>query len=75
MASPPGYQHYGFALDNSYQEQADWTVQAYMMMKDWGWVGPAFLWNLNFAVLAPGTERALWGIVTADWSPLPVIRP
>ncbi len=63
---------YVFARDNNYQEQADWTVQAYMMMRDWGWVGPAFLWNLNFAVLAPGTERALWGIVTADWSPLPV---
>ncbi len=72
VASPPGYQHYGYALDNSYQEQADWTVQAYMMMKDWGWVGPAFLWNLNFAVLAPGTERALWSIVDADWRPLPV---
>lgn len=63
---------YGYARDNSFQEQANWTVQAYMMMREWGWVGPAFLWNLNFAVLAPGTERALWGIVTADWSPLPV---
>lgn len=63
---------YVYARDNSFQEQADWTVEAYMMMRDWGWVGPAFLWNLNFAVLAPGTELALWGIVTADWSPLPV---
>ena len=66
------YPAHVYARDNSFQEQADWTVQAYMMMRDWGWVGPAFLWNLNFAVLAPGTEQALWGIVTADWSPLPV---
>ena len=67
-----GFPYYLYAQDNSYQEQADWTVQAYTMMKDWGWVGPAFLWNLNFAVVAPGTERALWSIVTPDWVPLPV---
>ena len=67
-----GFPNYPYAEDNSHQEQADWTVQAYTMMKDWGWVGPAFLWNLNFAVVAPGTERALWSIVTPDWGPLPV---
>ncbi len=67
-----GFPVYLYAQDNSYQEQADWTVQAYTMMQDWGWVGPAFLWNLNFAVVAPGTERALWSIVTPDWGPLPV---
>ena len=61
---------YVFARDNSFQEQADWTVQAFMMMRDWGWVGPAFLWNLNFAVVAPRTELALWSIVDSDWSPL-----
>ncbi len=63
---------YAYANDNSFQEQADWTVQAYIMMRDWGWVGPAFLWNLNFAVVAPGTEMALWSIVDANWSPKPV---
>ena len=68
-----GFAHhsYAYAEDNSFEEQADWTVLAYMMMRDWGWVGPAFLWNLNFAVVAPGTERALWGIVGADGSPTP----
>ena len=71
-ASGDGHPYYRFANDNSLQEQADWTVQAYTMMRDWGWVGPAFLWNLNFEVVAPGTERALWSIVTVDWSPKPV---
>jgi len=42
------------------------------MMRAWGWVGPAFLWNLNFRVVANGTEKAQWGIVRNDWSPLPV---
>ena len=63
---------YGYADDNSYDEQARWTVEAYQMMRDWGWVGPAFLWNLNFRVVADGTEKAQWGIVRNDWSPLPI---
>ncbi|MBX3012036.1 MAG: SH3 domain-containing protein [Caldilineaceae bacterium] len=63
---------YAYANDNDYNEQAEWTVQAYQMMKSWGWVGPAFLWNLNFRVVANGTEKAQWGIVDPGWGPLPV---
>jgi hypothetical protein len=52
-------------------EQAKWTAEAYQLMKQWGFVGVAFLWNLNFRVVAPGTEKAQWGIVAGDWSALP----
>jgi hypothetical protein len=62
---------YRYADDNDYTEQAQWTVEAYQMMKNWGWVGPAFLWNLNFRVVANGTEKAQWGIVDPGWNPLP----
>ncbi len=62
---------YGYADDNSFQEQATWTVEAFRMMSNWNWAGPAFLWNLNFRVVANGTERAQWGIVRSDWTPLP----
>ncbi|MGD2205507.1 MAG: beta-galactosidase [Anaerolineae bacterium] len=62
----PGYE---YADDNTLQEQAEWTVEAYKLMKQWGFVGVAFLWNLNFRVVAPGTEKAQWGIVWGDWSP------
>ena len=62
---------YQYANDNSYEEQAQWTVEAYQMMRNWGWVGPAFLWNLNFRVVADGTEKAQWGIVDNSWNPLP----
>jgi hypothetical protein len=62
---------YKYADDNTLEEQAAWTVEAYQMMKNWGWVGPAILWNLNFRVVANGTEKAQWGIVGPDWSPLP----
>lgn len=63
---------YAYANDNGFDEQAAWTVEAYTMMRDWGWVGPAFLWNLNFRVVADGTEKAQWGIVGNDYQPLPV---
>jgi hypothetical protein len=41
----PGYE---YANDNSLQDEATYTVRAYQMMKAWGFVGPAFLWNLGF---------------------------
>ena len=68
------YRGYDYALDNDFSEQAAWTVEAYQMMKDWGWVAAPILWNLNYRVIASsqGTEREQWGIVQRDWTPLPV---
>jgi SH3-like domain-containing protein len=66
-----GASGYEYANDNDLEEQAAWTVEAYNMMRNWGWVGPAFLWNLNFRVVANGTEKAQWGIVDPGWGPLP----
>ena len=61
-----GDTNYGYAADNTRQEQADWTVQSYQLMKQWGFVGTAFLWNLNFKVTANGNECSQWGIVNPD---------
>ncbi len=55
----PGYE---YAAQNSAEEQAQFIVQAYQMMKNWGWVGPAFLWNLNYNLTAPDKELAAFGI-------------
>ncbi len=71
-SSPTPVLHYEYAADNTLEEQAQYTVRAYQMMKAWGWVGVAFLWNLNFKVVAPGSEMAQWGIVGHNWEPLPV---
>jgi len=65
---------YLYANDNTYAEQAAWTVKAYQMMRNWGFVGTAFLWNLNFRVVANGTEKAQWGIVGPNWDPLPAFN-
>jgi len=43
---PPGFE---FALDNTLKEQADWDVEAFQLMRQWGFVRLAFLWNLDFA--------------------------
>ncbi|MHB1357019.1 MAG: LysM peptidoglycan-binding domain-containing protein [Anaerolineae bacterium] len=56
----PGYE---YARDVSEAEQAQYLVKAYQMMKSWGWVGPAFCWNLNFNVTRPGTELAQFGVM------------
>ncbi len=56
----PGYE---YAQDNTPEEQAQWIVEAYQQGKNWGWVGPMFLWNLDYGVTAPGTELAAFGIV------------
>ncbi len=62
---------YKYADDNTFDEQAQWTVRAFQMMKNWGFVGPAFLWNLNFRMTNNGTELAQWGIVDPGGNPLP----
>jgi len=58
-----GHPGYEYAQDNTADEQAQWTVRAYQMMRNWGFIGPAFLWNLNYNVSQPGTELAQWGIM------------
>ena len=41
----PGYE---YATYNSEQAQGEYIVRAFEIMKNWGWVGVAFLWNLNY---------------------------
>jgi hypothetical protein len=63
---------YEYAADNTEAEQAQFIVRAYQLGRAWGWVGPMFLWNLNFAPVAGAAdEKAAFGIVRCDWSPRP----
>jgi hypothetical protein len=56
----PGYE---YALYNTEQDQAAYISRAFEMMRNWGFVGVAFLWNLNYNVTQPGTELAAFGVV------------
>ena len=55
----PGYE---YAAYNSEQDQAAYIARAFDMMRNWGFVGVAFLWNLNYGVTQPGTELAAFGV-------------
>jgi LysM repeat protein len=69
-AGPAG--GYEYAGQNSEGEQAQFLVDAFNLAKRWGWVGPMFVWNLNFAPVAgPADEKAAFSLVRADWSPRP----
>ena len=57
---------YEYAADNTREEQAQWIVEAYQQAKNWGWVGPMFLWNLNYGVTRPGTEQAAFSILMPE---------
>lgn len=48
---PPGFE---FALDNTLEEQAAWDVRAFQLMREWGFVRLAFLWNLDYSQLGWG---------------------
>ena len=54
---------YEYARDNTYEEQAQWIVEAYQWAKEQDWVGPMFLWNLDYGVTAPGTELEHFSIL------------
>jgi hypothetical protein len=65
----PGYE---YAAQNTEGEQAQYLVDAFNMARSWGYVGPMFVWNLNFAPVAgPGNEKSAFGLLRADWSPRP----
>ena len=68
---------YGYARDNTREEQASWTSQAFSMARDSGYVGGMFLWNLNFSIVAAGSEQSLWSVYDEDFAPtitVPAVR-
>lgn len=67
---PPGFE---FALDNTLQEQAEWDVRAFQLMREWGFVRLAFLWNLNYSQLGWGPEdpNAPYALVDFNGAPRP----
>ena len=54
---------YEYATYNSEQAQGEYIKRAFEMMRNWGWVGVPFLWNLNYNVSHPGSELAAFGIM------------
>ena len=61
-----GDERFVFAQENSLEEQANYIRRAFEMGRDWGWVGPMFLWNLDYAVTNPNSEMANFSILTQN---------
>jgi hypothetical protein len=50
------HEQFGFAYDNTAEEQAQWDVEGFRLMREWGFVRVAILWNLNFSQLGSGPK-------------------
>jgi hypothetical protein len=71
-APPPGAE---YVAENSEWEQAVYTLRAFEMAHDWEWVGPMFLWNLNFTkALGPEFQEVGYSLLRFDESRRPVYR-
>ncbi|MCZ7544503.1 MAG: beta-galactosidase [Anaerolineae bacterium] len=71
---PAGFE---FARDNTLQEQADWTVQAFEWLAEWDGAWIAFLWNLNYGPQAggdPTNDNVPYSILAGDGSPRPAFE-
>jgi hypothetical protein len=63
---------YEYAADNTEAEQAQYITRAYQLAKSWGWVGPMFLWNLNFGpICGAADEKTAFSIIRPNWSMRP----
>ncbi len=59
--APAGYE---FVTYTDLNEQAQYIPQAYQLGKNLSYVGPMFLWNLNFCEAAgAGSEQCLWALI------------
>jgi len=79
-ASAEGFEGYPtgfeFALDNTLEEQAEWDVEAFQLMREWGFVRLAFLWNLNYSQLGwgPRDPNAPYALIDFDGAPRPAFE-
>lgn len=64
---------YGFGADNSEEDQADFLVDAFRLIRESApYVSHAFVWNLNFqSVVGPQDEKFPFGVLQPDGSPRP----
>ena len=68
---------YEWANDNTLQEQADWTVQAFKLMEQWKYVKLAFLFNMNYAQMSPNKANdrtAAWSIMDVEGNGRPAFE-
>jgi hypothetical protein len=54
-------------------QQAQYTMRAFQLAKEWGVAGPMILWNLNFGpTFGTGYPETSYSVLRPDGSPRPV---
>ena len=72
--TPEGF---GFANDNSLQEQAEYTIQAINLMQEWGFVWIASIWNLNYGPQIgwnAQNDNTPYSLIGPDWVQRPLYQ-
>ena len=68
---------YEYGLDNTAEEQAQWDADAFRLMREWGFVKLAMLFNLDFAQKSPQGAQdrtAPWSITDLQGLERPALR-
>ncbi len=68
---PPGFE---FALDNTLEEQAEWTAEALQNMAEWDIVRLAIIWNLNYGPQIgwdATNDNTPYSLIGPDWAKRP----
>jgi LysM repeat protein len=66
---PPDY---AFVAYTSLDEQASYLTRAFQLGREWGYVGPMFIWNLNFCQVVGVTgEQCFWSLLDPAGNPRP----
>ncbi len=71
---PPGFE---FAADNTLVEQTEWAMEAFQLLREWGFVHLAFLWNLDYSYkggLGPTDPNAPYSILDLTGAPRPAFE-
>ncbi len=72
-ADPPDTPYFGFITQ---WQQADYTLRALYLAQERDYLGPMFLWNLNFATIPGAVDysdpQTAYGILDSTWQPRPV---
>ena len=71
IADPSALEGRQYCSYNSEAARASYFVTAYQMARNWGFVGPMFVWNLNWRTFQYGSEQGQFGIINRDWSATP----
>lgn len=63
---------YAFVSYTSLDEQSSYILRGYQLGRELGYIGPMFLWNLNFCPVVGQTgEQCLWSLLDPAGNPRP----